>query len=115
MAKRGSSKWFSEQHERFIAKRHRGTRSPSSGAAISDQGDIRTGKYLIECKHRGSYTRPAKSIPIDLDTLEKICREAWSEGKNPMLALRMYNPDSMLSDKDGMIDLIVRLERDERI
>jgi hypothetical protein len=25
----------------------------------------------------------------------------------------MYNPDSVLSDRDGMIDLIVKLERDE--
>ena len=113
LARRGSSKWLSQQHEEYIAQKYGGSRSPSSGAAPSDQGDVRSPSALIECKHRGSYTRPAQSISIRLSDLEKICDEAWSEGKTPILALRMYNPDSVLSDRDGMIDLIVKLERDE--
>ncbi len=112
MAKRGTSKWFSEQHERFIATRFGGRRSPSSGGHISDQGDVRSARFLIECKHTGSFDRPAKSISVKLDTLEKIADEAWSEGRTPVLALRIYNPDSVLSDASGMIDLIVKLERD---
>ena len=115
MARRGSSKWFSERHEEYIGARFGGRRSPSSGGHITDQGDVRSREYLIECKHRGSYHKPARSITIKLEDLEKICDEAWSEGKTPLLALRMYNPDSVLADRDGMIDLFARLERDEQI
>ncbi len=118
MAKPGTSKWFSLKHEQFVANRFGGVRSPSSGGAVTDQGDVRVRAagddpgYLVECKHTGSYSKPAFSITVQLSVLEKIADEAWSEGKTPVLALRMYNPHSVLSDAEGMIDLIVKLERD---
>ena len=118
MAKKGTSKYFSEIHEQFIAARFGGVRSPSSGGHVTDAGDVRVKAsdgsvgVLVECKHTGSFEKPAKSITIDLGVLEKICDEAWSEGKTPVLALRMYNPESILSDANGMIDLITKLERD---
>lgn len=108
MAKRGSAKDRSVRQEEYIAQRFRGTRSPSSGAAVSDQGDVRNQTYLIECKVRGQYDKPAKSISISTDDLEKITNEAWSEGKEPMMALRIIaDPSHPLADKDGHIDLVV--------
>ena len=111
MAKRGSSKDRSIRQEDFIAKRYGGVRSPSSGGAASDQGDVRTSEELIECKVRGEYDPEKaypKSISVSMADLAKITDEAWSEGLQPMMALRVISPDHPLADKDGHVDLIVR-------
>lgn len=113
MAPRGSTKWLSRRQEERIAKKYDGVVSPSSGGAIADQGDVRTDDALIECKHRGTFDKPAKSITINLDVLEKIADEAWSEGRQPVIALCIYNPDSVLADHEGNIDLTVRLTGDD--
>ena len=113
MAPSGSSKWFSERHEKKIAKQYGGKRSPSSGAAVVDQGDVRTSDCLVECKHTGTFDKPARSISVKLADLEKITKEAWSEGKQPVMALGIYSPHSVLADKDGEVNLIVRLMPDD--
>lgn len=113
MASRGSTKWLSLRQEDHIAKVYAGRRSPSSGAAVADQGDIRTKAELIECKHTGTFDKPAKSISVTLKDLEKIADEAWSEGREPVLALCIYNPDSVLAYPDGSIHLTVRLTADD--
>lgn len=110
MARRGSTKALSVAHEERIARAYGGKRSASSGAAAHDQGDVRCSApmLLIECKMTGSPAHPMKSKPKILKEFEKIAKEAWSEGREPALALRYYDPDSILSGADGMIDLIVR-------
>lgn len=113
MAARGSTKDLSLKQEDRVARKHGGTRSPSSGAAITDQGDVRTPNELIECKHAGTYSKPAASITIKLADLEKIADEAWSEGKEPVMALSLYAPDSVLADANGEVNLILRLEDDD--
>lgn len=80
---------------------------------MSDQGDVRTRTSLIECKHAGTYDKPAKSISIKLSDLEKIANEAWSESKQPMIGLSIYAPDSILSNHGGFVDLTVRLSDDD--
>jgi len=90
-----------------------GRTSPSSGGAITDEGDVHTKYELIECKYTGKPLKPAKSATVNLRVLEKIVDEARETGKVPGLALRMYNPDSPLSDRDGMIDVMVRLMADD--
>lgn len=100
------------QEER-VAKRYKGKRSPSSGAAVHDQGDVRSVRDLIECKHSGTFDKPAKSISLKLVDFEKIADEAWSEGRNPAIALSIYAPDSPLADNDGFIDWIARLQTDD--
>jgi len=109
MAARGSSKDRSVRQEEYVASRFPSAkRSPSSGAAVSDQGDVRNHQYLIECKVRGQYDKPAKSISISMEDLAKITDEAWSEGKEPLMALRIIaDPAHPLADRDGHIDLIV--------
>lgn len=96
-----------------MAKLYNGTVSPSSGAADADQGDVRTETELIECKLTGSFLKPAKSISVKLEDLEKIADEAWSEGRDPVMALCIYNPDSVLADGNGYVDLTLRLTKDD--
>lgn len=115
MAVRGSTKQRSVAQEDKIAKLYRGTRSPSSGAAASDQGDVRTQTTLIECKYTGGPEHDAKRLaegkPLKrstlLKTFEKIWQEAVSEGRSPAICLREWAPESRLA-KDGWVDLIVR-------
>lgn len=113
MAKPGSTKWFSEQHENHVAKVYGGVRSPSSGAAVTDDGDVRTPYELFECKHRGTYDKPARSISVKLDDLEKIADEAWSHSLDPAMSLSIYCPDSILADADGHVYISARLESDD--
>lgn len=80
---------------------------------MTDQGDVRTSECLIECKHTGTFDKPAKSISIKLGDLEKIADEAWSEGKEPVLCLGIYAPDSVLADSEGEVNLTVRLMGDD--
>lgn len=110
MAKKGSSKALSVEHEEFIAKYYDGRRSESSGGADHDQGDVRDYRTLFECKA----ARPARK-PTLVKQFEKVADEAWSEGREPAVALRYYWPDSPLADHRGFIDFSVRLVRDDLI
>ena len=113
MARRGTAKRRSQDQEHFVALLYGGIVSPSSGAAIRDSGDVRTESQMIECKQTGSHGKERRSMSIKLDDFEKIADEAWSEGKRPMMALRIYSPDSILANKDGYVDLAVRLINDD--
>lgn len=76
---------------------------------------MRTERDLIECKHTGTYDKPAKSISVKLADLEKIADEAWSEARMPVLALSLYAPDSILADRNGFVDLTLRLAGDDSL
>ena len=105
-ASRGRKKWSSLLQETFIANRYVGKRSPSSGAANNDSGDVRTDALLVECKCTEQAKGPAKSIRILVEDFEKIADEAWAEGRIPAMAFRIYHPGSVLADEHGFIDLI---------
>ncbi len=107
MAKRGSTKYLSVQHEDTVARVYKGKRSASSGGAETDQGDVRSKTRLIECKMTGGPGK-TKSLPVFVQHFQKITEEAWSEGRTPVLALRYYDPDSILADREGWIDLVVK-------
>ena len=100
MARKGTNKARSIEHEEFIAKCYEGKRSPSSGAADHD-----------ECKTTGDAEKPAKATL--LTRMEKIADEAWAAGLEPALALRFYKPDSRLADSKGFVDLVVRRVADD--
>jgi len=114
MAARGTTKRLSVDHEEWIADKYGGKRSKSSGAAAHDYGDVRVphGSFrpglLIECK--ATMKQPPKKIK---DEFEKITREAFAEGRTPALALRYFDPDSILADNDGWVDFIVRRVADD--
>lgn len=116
MAQRGSKKDLSQHHEQFVAEQYEGKRSSSSGAADHDQGDVRVvdDATLFECKGKFGERTGQKPVRSTLVTqMEKVADEAWSEGRDPAIALRFYKPDSILADSDGFIDLTVRLLRDD--
>lgn len=106
--RRGTSKQLSVDHETWIAQKYGGKRSASSGGAAHDAGDVRLSGELVECK---ATMKAPKKI---LNEFEKIAQEAYAEGRTPALALRWYAPDSILSDVDGFVDLIVRTVGDDR-
>lgn len=116
MARRGSSKDRSVRQEEDIARWYGGRRSPSSGASMSDLGDVRTDTHLFECKVRGEFDPdkdPPKSISISMADWTKITDEALEAGRYPVMALRIYQPDHVLADRDGWLDLIVRHVHDD--
>ena len=100
MAIRGSNKAKSVAHEEDIAEWFNGTRSPSSGGADTDDGDVKTENELFECK----YTESRSAL---LGQMEKIADEAFSSGREPVVALRFYAPTSVLADRRGYVDLLV--------
>lgn len=109
-----SNKGRSARQESFIGDAYGGTVSPSSGASARDAGDVRTAHTLIECKQTGQMHKPAKSFSLKVADFEKIAEEAYSEGRDPALAVRIYCPTSTLADKDGNVDLIVRRVQDDQ-
>lgn len=115
MSKRGTTKALSIKHEDSVARAYGGVRSPSSGAAITDAGDVRVEDQdtLFECKYTGSPEKPARSTLVT--RMEKIADEAWAESKEPALALRFYMPESPLAGPEGWVDLSVRLLNDDAV
>ena len=111
MARRGSVKALSVEHEEFIARLFHGKRSASSGAAVTDNGDVRCERWLIECKMTGNPSEVSKKSAVAKD-FEKIATEAYAEGRDPMLALRYFDPDSKLANVDGWVDLAVMRAQD---
>jgi hypothetical protein len=104
-------KELSRQHEEYIAKVYDGKRSRSSGAAASDKSDVRTSEEMIECKLTGELGKPKRTSLLTI--MEKAADEAWSENKEPVVCLRLYNPDSPLANTDGWVDFTVRLTTDD--
>lgn len=115
MAARGTSKRRSVDHEDHIAALYGGVRSASSGGADNDQGDVRTPEFLIECKMTGGPGEDPRPLPVFIQHLEKITEEAYSEGREPVLALRYFAPDSILATWDGWVDVVVRRAADAAI
>lgn len=107
-----SKKSLSIEHEDYIARIYRGKRSRSSGAAVSSKGDVRTDEVLYECKLTGAPGGVPKRSTL-LNVMEKTADEAWSEGRQPAVCLRLYNPDSPLANPDGWVDFAVRLASDD--
>jgi hypothetical protein len=56
---------------------------------------------------KGTTNKPRKP-PAWVKDFEKITHEAYAEGRDPVLAFRFYDPESILSDPSGYIDLTVR-------
>lgn len=113
MPVKGSNKYLSIKQEDDISDMYGGVRSLSSGGADNDQGDVRTDHYLIECKMKGSPSHPLKRVPTIVQRFETITREAYSEGRVPILALRYYLPDHYLANPRGWVDLSVKLTGDD--
>lgn len=102
------------QHEEWIADQYSGRRSRSSGASDVDKGDVhvKSSQTMFECKLTGEPGGDSKRTTL-LKHMEKIADEAWAEGKEPAIALRLFSPESTLADVNGWVDLTVRLANDD--
>ena len=108
MAKRGTVKRRSVEQEDYVASVYpEGRRSPSSGA--HDEIDVFTSESGIECKFEGGPgEKEVYSYRIKLEDLETISDRAMKVGRDGALAVRLYAPESPLSDRDGNVDFVVR-------
>ncbi len=97
-----------------MARLYEGVVSPSSGGSVVDNGDVRTDRDLIEAKTTGEVGKPARKTVL-IKTFEKVAKEAWAEGLEPVVALRYFLPDSILAQSDGWVDLSVRLVCDDAL
>lgn len=102
---------LAKEHEDHIAGLYQGRRSPSSGGSVTDKGDVRSEKTLLECKMTGQPGSPKYATLIR--RMEKIADEAWEEGREPAVALRYFCPESVLANHNGWVDLVVRIAKDD--
>ncbi len=107
MAISGTNKARSVKQEDRIAAMYCGVRSRSSGASVHDSGDVLSGSDLIECKTTGTYAKPTK-LPRFMQEFEKVAIEAIERGKDPVLCLQYYCPDSDIANRSGMVEVSVR-------
>lgn len=124
MAKRGSKKALSVEQENYVARVYSGKRSASSGAAVTDAGDVKTASELFECKLSGAPGKVCDEhmaidceaclrVPTLVQQMEKVWVEAVEIGRDPAVALRYYAPHSKLADSDGWVDFTVRVMSDD--
>lgn len=115
MAQRGSSKDRSVEHEEYIAKVYGGRRSPSSGASLTDPGDVRPRDEdtLFECKTTGEPGKPKRTTLIQI--MEKVWDEAAECSREPAVAMRYFDPTSPLANRKGWVDFTVRLTTDDAV
>lgn len=104
-------KQWSIDHENHVAMMLGGQRTKNSGATDSQKGDVDRVSIpdldlLVECKFTGAIGLPAKSISVKLDDLEKITDEAYMDGCQPMLAIRITNEDSPIANARGHVDWV---------
>ena len=74
-----STRHYSTNQEKQVAKRIGGKRTSNSGATLFSKGDIKTKDFLIECK---TVTKEQKSFSIKKDWITKLKEEAFAMGKS---------------------------------
>jgi len=74
-----STRYYSKQQEKKVAKAVHGKRQANSGATAFAKGDVITENWLIECKTK---TKDCNSFTIKEDWLLKNEEEAFAMGKN---------------------------------
>lgn len=113
MAQRGTNKRRSVEQENRVASMYQGHRSASSGAAVTDSGDVATVTDLIECKTTGGPGEKPTRIPTFVNHLAKVVEEARERGRTGAVALRFYDADHYLANRDGWVEVTVRPTADD--
>lgn len=84
------TRYFSSRQEKSVEKDLGGERTKNSGATTFDKGDVKTDKFLIECKTK---TTPSQSISIKKEWIEKNNKEALFMGKPYTAVAFNFGPD----------------------
>ena len=82
-----------QKRERDLAEELGGKATPNSGATPMSPGDVHLPDFLLDDKFTGK-----KSYSVTTETLNKLCREARSLGKDPALVIHF-------EDSSGIKDL----------
>lgn len=72
------TRYYSDRQEKAVARKVAGNQTTNSGATKFSKGDVRTDKWLLECK---TSTSAKKSFSIKKDWLLKNKEEAFAMGK----------------------------------
>ena len=75
--------WAQWEHE--VADRMGGSLVKASGSTDYAKGDVKTGRFLIDCKHTG-----LRAYTLSLDLWSNLSSWARNEGREPMVAVRLY-------------------------
>lgn len=76
-----------KHQERTVALDLGGKRQPGSGSAWYAKGDVKTPKYLVECKQTEK-----ESYSLKLSILRKIEEESCRAGKEALLQVTFIEP-----------------------
>lgn len=113
MAERGTKKRRSVEQEDFLAASYPGGRRSTTSGAHDDNDVISTYSYH-EAKYEGAPgEKEATGYRVKLSEMEKIVDAARKVGKDAAFQVRLYAPESTLADRDGNVDLVVRLMADD--
>ena len=87
MARKGTTKYKSNKQEKDVAKILGGKTVMASGSLWQAKGDVRTSKYLVECK-----TTDKDFYKLEQKILAKIAKEAIKDGlRSPLLVFDCKN------------------------
>jgi hypothetical protein len=75
MPRKGTTKYNSTRQENRVAEEVGGKTVIASGSLWGSKGDVRSDKFLVECKTTGGMT-----YPLHLTTWKKIEKEAINDG-----------------------------------
>lgn len=76
------TKYYSSRQEKLVADKLGWDTVVASGARNFHPGDVKSSKWLGECK---THTKESDNVVIKLSVWDKICQEASSEFKYPVL------------------------------
>lgn len=76
---KNSTRYFSNNQEKKVAKAIGGRKTANSGATPFYKGDVTTDDFLLECKTKMSNSN---SISIKKEWMNKLEEEAFAMGKN---------------------------------
>lgn len=86
-----STRYYSKQQEKRVAKSVGGNRTANSGATAFQKGDVITKDWLIECKTK---TKDCNSFTIKEEWLLKNAEEAFAMGKNNSALCFDFGPNA---------------------
>ena len=85
------TRFYSKNQENTVAKAVGGKRTANSGATPFSKGDVRTDKFLIECK---TCVTEKKSFAIKKEWIDKNKEEAFAMNKPYSAIVFNFGPDT---------------------
>lgn len=85
------TRFYSKNQENTVAKAVGGKRTANSGATPFSKGDIRTDKFLLECK---TCVTEKKSFAIKKEWIDKNKEEAFAMNKPYSAIVFNFGPDT---------------------